>query len=193
MARRRRTLSEEEKALWSKVAESAVPLHEQSAAPEPDHEQRPVELAPTSPASRGMILRPQGRPAPPTRFDPAPAPGAEPVNMDRRAFERMTRGRLTPQARLDLHGMTTADAHLRLRGFILRAHSEGLRLVLVITGKGRRGAEDAIIPERHGVLRHQVPHWLRLPPLGPLVLQIAPAHRRHGGEGAYYVYLRRSR
>jgi hypothetical protein len=61
------------------------------------------------------------------------------------------------------------------------------------TGKGKRGTDDSIIPERHGVLRHQVPQWLRLPPLNALVLQIAPAHRSHGGDGAYYVYLRRAR
>ena len=113
--------------------------------------------------------------------------------MDRKAFERMIRGKLRPQARLDLHGMTAAHAHDALRGFILRAHANGLRLVLVITGKGRRGGDDAIIPERHGVLRHQVPQWLRLAPLSPLVLQISPAHRSHGGEGAYYVYLRKAR
>jgi len=75
----------------------------------------------------------------------------------------------------------------------LNAQSAGLRLVLVITGKGRPGADHGPIPRPHGVLRHQVPQWLRLPPLGPAVLQVAEAHLKHGGSGAYYVYLRRQR
>ena len=75
--------------------------------------------------------------------------------------------------------------------FILNAQSAGLRLVLVITGKGKRGQDIGPIPQRMGALRHQVPQWLRLPPLGPAVLQISEAHLKHGGSGAYYVYLRR--
>ena len=65
--------------------------------------------------------------------------------------------------------------------------------MLVITGKGRGGEDHGPIPRRQGVLRHQVPLWLRQPPLGSVVLQVAVAHLRHGGEGAYYVYLRRAR
>ncbi|HSG57221.1 MAG TPA: Smr/MutS family protein, partial [Paracoccaceae bacterium] len=77
--------------------------------------------------------------------------------------------------------------------FILSSHARGMRLVLVITGKGKVKDYEAPMPARHGVLRHQVPQWLNLAPLRPLVLQIAPAHIRHGGQGAYYVYLRRGR
>ena len=72
-----------------------------------------------------------------------------------------------------------------------RAHERGLRHVLVITGKGRAGGPDAPLPVRPGALRHAVPHWLHMPPLSAAVLQVTPAHRRHGGDGAYYVYLRR--
>ena len=66
-----------------------------------------------------------------------------------------------------------------------------MRLVLVITGKGKRRDDTGPIPQRVGALRHQVPQWLRLPPLGPAVLQITEAHLKHGGSGAYYVYLRK--
>ena len=66
-------------------------------------------------------------------------------------------------------------------------------LVLVITGKGRPGQDEGPAPLRQGVLRRQVPVWLAQPPLGPLVLQVAEAHVRHGGAGARYVYLRRQR
>ena len=67
------------------------------------------------------------------------------------------------------------------------------RLVLVITGKGRKPHDDNPIPVRHGILKHQVPHWLHSPPLSAVVLQISEAHLKHGGTGAYYVYLRRRR
>ena len=193
MARRRRTLTREERELWSRVADTVHAPRQEETAPTPPEPLQPAprpQALPHVPRS----LRPTGRPArPAARFDAAPPPGRESLAMDRKTFERMMRGRVRPQARIDLHGMTAAHAHDALRGFMLRAHHEGLRLVLVITGKGRRGGEDAIIPERHGVLRHQVPQWLRLPPLASLVLQIAPAHRSHGGDGAYYVYLRRPR
>ena len=87
--------------------------------------------------------------------------------------------------------MTLNVAQPALTRFILNARTSGLRLVLVITGKGRQGGPDAPLPVRPGALRHNVPHWLHMPPLDQLVLQVKPAHRRHGGEGAYYVYLRR--
>jgi DNA-nicking Smr family endonuclease len=89
--------------------------------------------------------------------------------------------------------MTQDRAHSALTGFVLRAHREDKRLVLVITGKGRDSDEGDIMPVRRGVLRHQVPHWLSVPPLSGIVLQVTPAHLRHGGGGAYYVYLRRHR
>jgi DNA-nicking Smr family endonuclease len=111
--------------------------------------------------------------------------------MDRRTFERMTRGKLAPEARIDLHGMTLAEAHPELVRFLLRSQAAGVRLALVITGKGREREDRGPIPERTGLLRHQVPQWLRLPPLGTVVLQVAQASQRHGGAGAFYVYLRR--
>ena len=111
--------------------------------------------------------------------------------MDAGTHAKMTRGKLVPEARIDLHGMTLAEAHPELIRFILNAQSQGLRLVLVITGKGKRRDDSGPIPQRMGALRHQVPHWLHLPPLGPAVLQISEAHLKHGGSGAYYVYLRR--
>jgi DNA-nicking Smr family endonuclease len=118
---------------------------------------------------------------------------AAPLEMDRKAFTRMKRGKLKVDARLDLHGMTLDAAHPRLTSFILGAHARGHRLVLVITGKGKSRDDGGPIPQRTGVLRHQVPQWLRGPALRHAVLQITEAHRRHGGGGAYYVYLRRAR
>ncbi|MFV2002190.1 MAG: Smr/MutS family protein, partial [Paracoccaceae bacterium] len=86
-----------------------------------------------------------------------------------------------------------AEAHPALIGFVLGAHSAGRRLVLVITGKGKPGTDAGPIPERRGVLKHQVPGWLAGSALRPAVLQVTQAHLRHGGSGAYYVYLKRRR
>lgn len=152
-------------------------------------------LWPPEAAPRGFRVGEKVRGRPVT-LDLAPAPGealaAQPVMMDHKTHKSMTRGRITPEAKIDLHGMTLAEAHPELIRFILSSQDDGRRLVLVITGKGKPGREDGPIPQRRGVLRHQVPQWLRMMPLGAAVLQVTQAHLRHGGEGAYYVYLRRA-
>ena len=102
---------------------------------------------------------------------------------------QLSRGRKEIDARLDLHGMTQTRAHRALSVFLQRAHSDGLTFVLVITGKGRAAGAD---PER-GVLRRQVPKWLSLPEFRSLVVGFEKAHVGHGGEGALYVRIRRSK
>jgi DNA-nicking Smr family endonuclease len=118
---------------------------------------------------------------------------ASTVNMDNKSYGKMKRGKIKPEARIDLHGMTMAEAHPELMAFILGSQAVGRRLVLVITGKGKDRDDGGPIPTRHGILRHQVPQWLALPPLAQAILQVTPAHLKHGGHGAYYVYLRRNR
>lgn len=188
---RRRSLRPEEEELWQAVARTARPLNPATTRP------LPTPKPPPAPASEGAA------PLPPFRLgerahgrDTAislPAdPAAPPLRMDAKAFSRMTKGKLAPEARIDLHGLTLAEAHPALMRFVLRAQADGLRLVLVITGKGRPGQDDGPIPRRAGVLRHQVPVWLRQAPLGAVVQQVAEAHARHGGAGALYVYLRRA-
>lgn len=113
--------------------------------------------------------------------------------VDQKTYRKMKRGKLTPEARMDLHGMTLAVAHTALTRFVLTSAAKQRRLVLVITGKGRAESSGDVIPQRRGVLRHQVPAWLYAPPLSAHVVQVVPAHISHGGEGAYYVYLRRKR
>ncbi|WP_417718767.1 Smr/MutS family protein [Salipiger sp.] len=114
-----------------------------------------------------------------------------PLRMDAKVHGRLKRGKLAPEARIDLHGMTLDQAHPALMRFILSAHAKGLRLVLVITGKGSREEPYDPAPRRRGVLKTQAPRWLALPPLSQAVLQVSEAHQRHGGSGAYYVYLTR--
>lgn len=193
MARRRR-LTPEEEDLWHLVARTTRALH--------PLQPRPPEADPPSPSAPLHPVRP--RPSPfvpgekarqPERRDLAPGPAEilrnTGLQMDAKTHGRMTRGKLQPEARIDLHGLTLSKAHPELIRFILNAQARGLRLVLVITGKGKQRDDGGPIPQRVGALRHQVPGWLHLPPLGPAVLQVAEAHQRHGGSGAYYVYLRR--
>ncbi len=191
--RRPRGLSPEERALWQQVASRTSPLRGDTAG-------EPGAPPPTMAAPPPVSVRrtPVARPSEPPRitYDLAPDPRAAleraHPHMDRRRFDTLRRGRMEPEARLDLHGMTSERAHAELTGFILSAHAAGLRLVLVITGKGR-ATDDAHHPRRHGILRHSLPHWLAAPPLVARVLQVAAAHQKHGGAGAFYVYLRRQR
>jgi DNA-nicking Smr family endonuclease len=114
-----------------------------------------------------------------------------PVQMDYKSFKKMKQGKSTPEATFDLHGMTVAQAHAALIHFLMTSYSRNMRLVLVITGKGKFQKDTGPIPRQVGILRHQVPQWLRMPPLRDKVLQVSEAHGKHGGSGAYYVYLRK--
>lgn len=194
---RKRRLRPEEVELWGKVAKTAIPMHARKPAntprpeprtKEPESPQRPG-LSPFSMGEKSQTAAPRHVLAPSISDQVA----SEPVAMDKKAFTRLKRGKLKPEARIDLHGMTLERAHPALIGFIQRVAAQDMRLVLVITGKGKRTPDDGPMPQRRGVLRHQVPHWLRMAPVGHLVLQVSEAHLRHGGGGAYYVYLRRRR
>lgn len=194
----RRRLKPEEIELWSKITEQTDALRRtqtfdpEAFAPPPmakkPQPQAPLKLdgkSPPQPAARKISY--DLMPSLPVRLQKTP------VQMDRKTFARMIRGKLQPDARIDLHGMTADRAHAALTRFILSSSSAGKRLVLVITGKGKDRDDGGPIPVRYGVLRHQVPQWLGNAPLGPLVMQVTQAHISHGGSGAYYVYLRRQR
>ena len=200
---RRRSLRPEEAEIWAAVARTARPMHpgRQLFLKEVEAPAHAVSFHPETPAPHGHAqprvpffqLGEKSKPA--SRIDLTPTPAqalaAAPLQMDAKTHGKMTRGKLTPEARIDLHGLTLSEAHPELIRFVLNAQTAGMRLVLVITGKGKRGQDIGPIPQRMGALRHQVPQWLRLPPLGPAVLQVSEAHLKHGGTGAYYVYLRR--
>ena len=193
--RRPRHLSPEERELWDRVAARTERLAPEARVkpplPKPVEVDPPTRFAPEPfvPGSTGSAKAPS--------HDLLPPLGARlraaPVTMDAKSFGKMSRGKLKPEARIDLHGMTLDEAHPVLTDFILRSRAAGRRLVLVITGKGKRRDDGGPMPGRQGILRHQVPQWLALPPLAGAVLELRPAHLRHGGDGAYYVYLRRMR
>jgi DNA-nicking Smr family endonuclease len=155
----RRKTSEEEQALFRKSLSDAKPLR-----------------------ARARVTAPPKASGPP----PPPQPKA-PVYLERQAdpigghrAADLRRGRIEPEGKIDLHGMTHDAAYRALIGFLTRARSDDKRVVLVVTGKG-------------GVLREAMPLWLGQTELAPLVSGVSEAHIKHGGSGAFYVSLRRTR
>lgn len=196
----RRRLSEEEVELWKKVADTTEKMHPTKPRAElPKPKPKPVKKpkAHQSQADLQMFQVGAKANAKGSGHNLAPSVGdalrRDPVQMDAKQFGKMKRGKLVPEGRIDLHGMTMDKAHPALIGFVQRAHSQGKRLVLVITGKGKHRDDGGPIPVRFGVLKHNVPQWLKMAPLNHIVMQVQEAHISHGGSGAYYVYLRRSR
>jgi DNA-nicking Smr family endonuclease len=108
------------------------------------------------------------------------------AGIDRANAERLKRGRHPITARLDLHGLTQAEAHRELVDFVEASYHSGRRCVLVITGRG-------LGPDGPGVLKNAVPRWLEEPAPRRRILAMAPAQPRHGGAGAIYLLLHRHR
>ncbi|MFT4715424.1 MAG: DNA-nicking Smr family endonuclease [Paracoccaceae bacterium] len=199
MARKsgKRDLTEDEQALWHRAVEKTTRLKVPLAAfaqvlespqnrplPSPDL-LRPFQIGQIANAPK--VLK---RLTPDLGMNNAPTS----PNMDKRNFDRLKKGKLAVDGKIDLHGMTLAQAHPALNGFIRAAHGSGKRLLLVITGKGKIVDDsDGFMPTRRGILKQQVPQWLAMAPLAPMILQVTQATQKHGGGGAFYVYLRRQR
>jgi DNA-nicking Smr family endonuclease len=172
----RRRLSDEERVLWQGVTRSIAPLRPRA---QPD----PAEAAPPVVSPRGQSkAAPAGPLATAKPVSRPQSPALSPLG--RRLRKRVARGSQSIDGRLDLHGLTQAEAHHALAGFLRAAQARGAGIVLVITGKGDAYGE-------RGVLKRQVPHWLRLPELRSMIVGFEPAGMGHGGEGALYVRLRR--
>jgi DNA-nicking Smr family endonuclease len=182
--RRKRALSEEERALWESVAKQFKPLRKKPRAPKALI--APVQEPPAAAKSDGLPKSPATPRSAKTSKSDNPPPLAP---LGRRERSQLSRGRKEIEGRLDLHGMTQTRAHRALLSFLQHASSDGLTFVLVITGKGRATGPEA----GRGVLRRQVPEWLSLPEFRTLVVGFEQAHIGHGGEGALYVRVRRAR
>ena len=173
----KRPLRPEEVRLWAAVASTVRPAHGRSV-PEPPPE-------PEAPAKPGKAA---ARPAGPVftakspRKPSGPPPVPPPARIEPNRYRRIARDGDVVEHRLDLHGYTQDRARAALHGFIERAHATGARAVLIITGKGVQG---------DGVLRRYVPEWLAEPPSRARVAGVSAADRRHGGDGALYVALKR--
>ena len=168
--RRRHAPHTEDRDVWLRAMRDVAPLRERPA-------QTLVAEKPQAPA-----------PAPRLTTVPAPVSSGLPsldrfTGIDRATSERLKRGKLAIEARLDLHGMTQAEAHRAVSGFVGGSRTAGLRCVLLITGRGAVGG---------GALRQAVPRWLDEPGLRRHLLAIAPAQPRDGGAGALYLLLRRN-
>ena len=187
----RRKLSTAEKDLWRQVVESTSPLKKlrsdtfltASKNPKLEKSNRKksphFEIGSNAPRQAATAI-----PTPPSKLN---------VKMDHKAYAKMRRGKLVPEAHIDLHGLTVAKAHPTLNHFIQSAYAQGLRLILVITGKGKPNDEFDFATEGRGILRKQVPLWLTIGPLSRCVLQVQQSHARHGGAGAFYVYLKKNK
>lgn len=203
-SKKRHGLSSDDLEIWRAVAKTTTPLHKERSEPPLSEKAEAgfaTRLAPAVPAMPApQRQRQKSAKEPLIRMDirkdhegPHPVLRRSAV-MDQRNFERLKKGKKPIDGTIDLHGMRVHEAQNRLTDTIMRAHFDEKRLILVITGKGKAqeaGAWDDDI--RPGVLRRSVPHWLAMPPLAPLILQVTQAHGKHGGWGAFYVYLKRRR
>lgn len=178
--------------LWDAVRATVTPLKPATpvaASSSPAAQRLPEPVEPLTHAAP-----PHGR-----RAHAAPSAAVADNSLDRRTRRRLLRGKAEIEARLDLHGDTAEVAYVRLRGFLEAARARGLRLVLVITGKGSgsyvrhtlHGQAHWHAPEREGRLRRLLPQWLEEPELKAMVVAYQPAHPRHGGGGAWYLRLRK--
>ncbi|RWO83048.1 MAG: DNA mismatch repair protein MutS [Mesorhizobium sp.] len=176
MTRRIDRLSEDDRVLWNLVARTAKPLKGKSAVDIPD-------IGPDIADDTKPMLRDQA-------MAPAAATKARTQNvshaLDEPTLEKLSKGRLPIEGRVDLHGLSQDEAYSLLFSFLHRAHAGGIRYVLVITGKGSSSGGD-------GILRRAVPAWLSTPAFRPLVSSHDHAARKHGGSGALYIRLRRTR
>jgi DNA-nicking Smr family endonuclease len=174
--------------LWTEVARTVSPLHRRpDGGVEPDPPAEPHPPAPVPRPRRTSVAMPSYQAH--AQLVLPPRPGIEP-----NLRQRLMRGRVEIDGTLDLHGMRQAEAHRALTKFLNARAARGDRTLLVITGKGlaRRGDDATIIVER-GILRAMLPVWLGAPDLAPLVSGWDAAAQSHGGEGAFYVRLRRER
>lgn len=200
--RSRGKLSDEDRRLWNTVARSIKPLRRRPLHPDPDEIEAktlnkilkvPLKpRVPPNPSNPSSSSKPRSPPSERhSAVAPQPAtPTPTPSPLARRERKRLARGTIAIDARIDLHGLTQSEAHAALARFLRRAQADGARFVLVITGKGARFADHGA---DRGVLRRQVPLWLKLPEFRPYVVGFEDADTAHGGQGALYLRLRRRR
>lgn len=181
------TLSERDKAVWQKVADTVRPLGERPDAP-------PI-------APRRMVRNLRENQELPSEWHSRPGPAPE-ARIDRKMRRQITSGRQDVDRSIDLHGMTQDQAFRVLKSAIEGAIRRGDKTLLVVTGKGgKRFSQIEATPAAYrtrnefdqfaGVLKRMVPLWLNGPELKPFVQSYGPAAQDHGGEGALYVILRR--
>ncbi|MFT3968185.1 MAG: Smr/MutS family protein [Sphingobium sp.] len=186
-----RRLSPEEERLWQTLIRGVRAICKDAARKEPPP---PTDTGPSGPDPLAAVppARIKGR-VPPPRALPAPpsVPCREPVaTLDTGWEKRIRSGNLQPERSVDLHGHNLAGAHAALDTALTGAIRDGIRVLLVVTGKPRPGR---VAPEGRGAIRAEIGHWLDRSPHADRIASVRIAHPRHGGDGALYIILRRER
>lgn len=187
--RRPRGLSRDEAELWGRVARTVKPLRPQSKAIMPDPADASTQ--PPQPRPRKVRAEPAALPPVPDRHNPPPRP-LDRHGLDGSWEKKLARAEVHPDFTLDLHGHGLDSAHARLEHGLAQAISLGARVVLVITGKPRP-VEAADRGERRGAIRAKLLDWLAHGSHAHRIASVRGAHRKHGGAGAVYVILKRTR
>ena len=192
-----RRLAPDEAALWKKVAATVEPL----AKPQP---------SPLAPAAPPTVRPPKSLPK--GLAEPAAKPGAKPrapaplppprrthqsATLDSHWDRRLRKGLVRPDMSIDLHGHSLASAQALLDETLGIALLRGARVLLVVAGRLRPGADR--MPQMHGLprprgaIRAALADWLAVSPHADSIVAMRPAHISHGGAGAVYLILRRGR
>lgn len=173
MSKSKRDLTTDERKLWREVAKSV-----RTRKPLPHDDDEEIAFPPARKTTAGATPKPAPPTPKPTAKAKAPAPPA-----NRGAERNIRRGKLEIDSSLDLHGHTQDRAQAALERFLRAASSRGDRTVIVITGVGRSG---------EGIIRRRFTDWIAGQGLRGIIAGYAPAHRTHGGAGAFYVFLKRT-
>lgn len=185
MAKPPRTMTPEERALWARVIASVTPLKREAPVPRP----MPVPVPPVA-APKPAAKPPKGRVPAERPVAPKPAVPRTPT-LDGGWDRRLSRGLVSPETSIDLHGHTLASAHALLDHGLDRAISRGDRVLLLITGKPPRPESER--PHARGAIRAAVGDWIAASRHAERIAAVRNAHPRHGGQGALYIVLRRTR
>jgi DNA-nicking Smr family endonuclease len=180
-----RPLGADERALWERVIATVQPLHRRpQASAEPA-----VEANPDAPAAKAP---PRGRVPPPRPIKPAPPPPRTHIGatLDGNWDRRLGKGVVQPDRMVDLHGHHLGSAYSLLDARLEEAIASGARVMLLVTGKPPTGADR---PVARGAIRAAVGDWLAASRHADAIAAVRNAHPRHGGTGALYIVLRRSR
>lgn len=181
MSNRGRPPNQDERSLWDKFVDGIRPLS--------GREKTSIPIAPK---------KEQPKKTPPARPVHVPPPRNTANNgLDRKTLSRLKKGKTPIEGKIDLHNKNQDQAYHALKGFVTRSFAQNKRCLLVITGKGTNTrADDDIFSSKRdgeGVLKTRLSEWVSVPPLNEIVLRIETAHLKHGGSGAFYLYLRKNR
>jgi DNA-nicking Smr family endonuclease len=187
LKRKTRFINSDENDLWNQIVAEINPL-------DGKEKRRFIDLKTTA-SDTPLKIKKDFKPPDRNRNFDVRGTNDQNKNIDKKVFSKLKKGLLKPEATLDLHGMSFDKANKAVLDFVLISSNKNLRLILIISGKGqeRNTTDNFFLENNSGTLKKSLPNWLSSSQLKSLVLNFTTAHISHGGEGAYYVYLRRNR